>query len=255
MAIRINYSNSENGENRSGPAIVRRHPARVLGALALTVLSPVLVSGLMAAPASAKVSPGLGSQPNAGARSDAQIKACVTALHRPGVHTVMTVAQAQRCDPGKPVYTPTTLPASTPANGTFIVVYHENATINFSHTRTQATSARLTVASSSCWNNWTWRSAGWWLPDDSGGISGSGYGNHCGYANTGAPTPSIGCICTGYSYSDGHYDSNFGNANGWGRKAADWINADFNSGLIHWQAWARVWWDTNGNTSVASWVG
>jgi hypothetical protein len=253
MAIRINYSSSETGENRSGPAIVRRHPARVLGALALMVLSPALVSGLMAAPASAKVSPNLGSQLNAGARSDAQIKACVTALHRPGVHTVMTAAQAQRCDPGVPVYTPTTLPKNTPSNGTFIVLNHGSATINLSVTRTRP--ATPAMAASGCWNNWTWRSASWWLPDSSGGISGSGYGNHCGYANTGVPQPSYNCVCWTESPSWGHYDSNFSASQGWGRYAADWINVDYSTGWVHWQAWARVWWDTNGNTSVASWDG
>jgi surface antigen len=68
MAIRINHRSPQTGENRSGPAIVRRHPARVLGALALLVLSAqVLAGGLMAAPANAQVSPNLGSQLNAGA--------------------------------------------------------------------------------------------------------------------------------------------------------------------------------------------
>ena len=68
MAIRINHCSPQTGENRSGPAIVRRHPARVLGALALLVLSAqVLAGGLMAVPASAQVSPNLGSQLNDGA--------------------------------------------------------------------------------------------------------------------------------------------------------------------------------------------
>jgi surface antigen len=68
MNIRINHRSPPTGKNRSGSAIVRRHPARVLGALALLALSaPVLAGALMAAPASAQASPNLGSQLNAGA--------------------------------------------------------------------------------------------------------------------------------------------------------------------------------------------
>jgi len=68
MAIRINHRSPQTGESRSGPAIVRRHPARVLGALALQVLSAqALAGGLTAASASAQVSPNLGSQLNDGA--------------------------------------------------------------------------------------------------------------------------------------------------------------------------------------------
>jgi surface antigen len=68
MDIRINDSSPETGENRSGPAIVRRHRARVLAALALLALSAqVLAGGLMAAPASAQAGPDLGSQLTSGA--------------------------------------------------------------------------------------------------------------------------------------------------------------------------------------------
>jgi surface antigen len=68
MDIRINDSSPETGENRSGPAIVRRHRARVLGALALlALLAQVLAGGLAAAPASAQAGPDLGSQLTSGA--------------------------------------------------------------------------------------------------------------------------------------------------------------------------------------------
>jgi surface antigen len=65
MAIRINHRSAPTGENRSGPAIVRRHRARVLGPLALLALA-LLASGLMAAPAHAQVGPDLGSTLTAG---------------------------------------------------------------------------------------------------------------------------------------------------------------------------------------------
>ena len=68
MAIRINHRRPQTGENRSGPAIARRNPARVLGALAVLILSAqALAGGLMAAPANAQVSPNVGSQLNDGA--------------------------------------------------------------------------------------------------------------------------------------------------------------------------------------------
>jgi surface antigen len=68
MDIRISDSSPETGENRSGPAIVRRHRARVLGALALLALSAqVLAGGLATAPASAQAGPDLGSQLTSGA--------------------------------------------------------------------------------------------------------------------------------------------------------------------------------------------
>jgi surface antigen len=68
MDIRINHRSPRTGENRYGPAIVRRHRARVLGALGLLALSAqVLAGGLMAASASAQAAPDLGSQLTSGA--------------------------------------------------------------------------------------------------------------------------------------------------------------------------------------------
>jgi surface antigen len=66
--MKIKMESTGTGENRPGPAVMRRHPARMIGARALVALSvPALLSLLIAAPASAEVSSNLGSQLNDGA--------------------------------------------------------------------------------------------------------------------------------------------------------------------------------------------
>jgi hypothetical protein len=117
------------------------------------------------------------------------------------------------------------------------------------------TSSRTTatgVTLGGCSNTWRWGEAktGIDSPLVYINVSGSGYGDHCGNADfPNNPSMMVQCICSSWSQSSGHYDSNYAQSHFGDDKAALWANITVNLWLGTDTYMCRVWIDPNANIS------
>jgi hypothetical protein len=172
--------------------------------------------------------------------------ACVKAAQG-AAHHAMTLAEARSCEQGIPEVQRAAVPAASSLPSLYLVVDGTRAILSGNG---PAQSDPSNAAYAGCYNTWTnprpWSSDGVSFVQ----LNAYGYGNHCNYANVPSnPTVTVNCVCLGFDYTVGHWDSVWGRNNIGLNSAAGWTNITIHMpfGTVTW--FCRGYVNTNGAQS------